>query len=160
MRTIKLTRGLKTKVDNEVFKAVHHFNWYALHNGNGNYYAARDVRIDGKKHTVLLHRWILKLLGSLEGEHENGDSLDNRVQNLRPATRSQNHANRKRLPKGKSSRFRGVSLHKQSGGFTAQISIGNCKKHLGFFKKAEDAARAYDTAAIAQFGQFAQPNFL
>jgi hypothetical protein len=159
MRVIDLTRGLQTVVSDRDFNWLSQWSWYALNNGCGKFYAARDVRVNGVRKTILMHREILCVAGHLDGEHRNGDSLDNQRSNLRPATRTQNHANRKRLPEGKSSQFRGVSFSKSCGRWTAQISIGNRKKHLGLFRDESLAAKAYDAAAIKQFGSFANPNF-
>lgn len=158
MLTIKLTRGFQTPVSPEDFGWLSQWNWYALWNGCGKFYAARDAKIGGKRKTILMHREILRLRGALDGEHADGDSLNNRRYNLRPATRSQNHANRKKLPKGKSSQYRGVSFNKRSGRWTAQISIENRKRHLGMFGDEIQAARAYDHAATKQFGKFANLN--
>lgn len=156
VRKIPLTRGMMAIVDAQDHAFLRWFNWYALSNNCGKFYAARDVKTGGKRQTVLMHRVVLGLSGALEGEHENGNSLDNRRENLRPATRTQNHANRKRLPIGKSSPYRGVSAH--LGAWTAQISINNKKKHLGRFHDPVLAARAYDAAARQQFGEFANLN--
>lgn|SRR6185295_17325266 len=157
---IFLTRGLSTEVDPKTFAWAVKYNWYSLSNGGGKFYAARDVIRNGKKKTILLHREILKLRGQpLDGEHEDGNSLNNLIRNLRPATRSQNHANRIKLPDNKHSKFRGVSLACNHKSWTAQISIDNKKQHLGSFANEQDAAKAYDRAAKSQFGKFARLNF-
>lgn len=158
MKAISLTRGMVAVVDDARFFELAAHRWYALSNNCGKFYAARDVVTGGKKKTILMHRVVLGMGRELDGEHRNGNSLDNQAENLRPATRSQNHANRKRLRPDKKVPFRGVSTI-NGVAFTAQISIGNKKKHLGSFSLAEDAARAYDMAAIKQFGEFANLNF-
>ena len=45
-------------------------------------------------------------------------------------------------------RYRGVSTHKQSGKWVAQIKSGGKQVYLGFYSDQEDAARAYDQAII------------
>ena len=45
------------------------------------------------------------------------------------------------------SRYRGVSWHKQKSMWVAQIGIDGSTKHLGFFESEQDAARAYDAEA-------------
>lgn len=159
MKLITLTRGLSARVSDRDWSRLSAFNWYAQSNGGGKFYAARDVRTVNNRVIILMHRDILSLSGILDGEHKDGDSLNNQRHNLRPATRSQNHANRIVLPKNKSCKFRGVSLQKTTGLFTAQISIENRKRHLGCFLDAKLAARAYDRAAFRQFGKFARLNF-
>jgi hypothetical protein len=89
-------------------------------------------------------------------DHLNHDGLDNRRQNLRPATTSQNRQNQ-RPPIGGSSRFKGVSWHKRSRKWVAQM--GGEQHYLGSFASEEDAARAYDCAARQAYGEFAYLNF-
>jgi len=159
MKKISLTRGMSAQVDDGLFEWLNTYKWYALSNNCGNFYAARDVRFAGQRKTVLMHRVVLRGVGILDGEHKDGNGLNNQLDNFRPATRSQNHANRKRLRKDKSAPFRGVSLCKRAGKYSAQISIENKKKHLGLFSDPTVAAHAYDKAARKQFGAFANLNF-
>jgi hypothetical protein len=94
---------------------------------------------------------------SVDVDHENADTLDNRRLNLRKATRSQNNANqRKRLDC--SSRYKGVFLHKQTGKWCAQICSLGVKRHLGLYIHDFDAATAYNFAAHEAFGEFARFN--
>ncbi len=89
-------------------------------------------------------------------DHADGDGLNNRRSNLRPATRVQNGGNRKPNRLG-SSQFKGVCRFR--GGWRALIQQGSSKRHLGVFMSEEEAARAYDAAAIQVFGEFARLNF-
>lgn len=77
-------------------------------------------------------------------DHINGDKLDNRIENLRPATRSENAWNATRKPKG-SSKFTGVCW--TPSGFVAYISHMNERVHIGYFEEEEDAAKAYNLKA-------------
>ncbi len=81
-------------------------------------------------------------------DHVNGIPADNRRLNLRLATRSENGRNRS-PDRGKA--YKGIQLLKK-GKWKAHI-------HLGEFDTAEEAARAYDRAAVVLFGEFARPNF-
>ena len=90
-------------------------------------------------------------------DHVNGDRLDNRASNLRPATYAQNNANSKRTNK---SGYRGVYWQKTSGKYIASISINGKNHHLGLYEKPEDAARAYNHAAQDAFGDYASLNQL
>jgi len=114
------------------------------------------IGVDGRRY--LLHRVVYLLhhgqwpTGIVD--HINGDPRDNRPMNIRVATVSQNGANKRR---GNSkSGFRGV--YQRWRKWLAQISVDGRLRSIGMFFTAEDAARAYDRAAIDAFGQFATTN--
>ncbi len=88
-------------------------------------------------------------------DHVNGIPADNRISNLRLATKSENQFNT--LPLGGASEFKGVSRNNRS--WQAKIKA-NCREHyLGTFETEEAAARAYDEAALVHHGEFACLNF-
>jgi hypothetical protein len=108
--------------------------------------------VDGR--TTLMHNFIT---GRKFIDHRNGDGLDCREKNLRAADNSQNGANQG--PRAGTSRFKGVGLHRATGRWRARIKVNYRDQHLGLFDNPEDAARAYDAAAIEAFGEFARLNF-
>ena len=83
-----------------------------------------------------------------EIDHINGNPTDNRWRNLRAATRSQNEANGP--PRGD---FKGVT--RTGGRWVARCG----RDYLGCFRAPEEAARIYDKAAVAKWGEYARPNF-
>ena len=89
-------------------------------------------------------------------DHINNISTDNRFCNLREASKAENEYNSK--SKGGSSKYKGVSLYKKTGKWTAQIHINGRKKHLGYFKDEIAAALEYNIAAKKYFGEFAKLN--
>lgn len=88
-------------------------------------------------------------------DHENGDGLDNKWDNLREATQTQNNANmRKRT--GTSSRFKGVTYVTRRKKWQAAIKVSGKCLFLGRFDREEDAAAAYIAKAKEVFGEFAR----
>ncbi len=150
VRFVPLTRGMFARVDAADFADVSRWNWCAMKVKGGRYYAVRST-----SSTVLMHR---HLMGDPpeDVDHQNRDSLDNRRQNLRKATTSQNGANC--LSRGGSSRFKGVSLDRR-GGWRVAIRKDHKTVHIGRFAAEEAAARAHDEAARRLHGEFARVNF-
>lgn len=144
------------KVDDEDYDSVNVYTW-RVHRYKSKmkyrYYARAFIK--GKQ--VRLHRFILNL-PSEEVDHKNHDTLDNRRDNLRIATRSQNSRNKPSLI-GSSSKYKGVCWHAAKSKWIAHITFDGKQHHLGIFKEEIDAAHAYDRAAIIHFGEFAVLNF-
>ena len=89
-------------------------------------------------------------------DHIDGDPANNRIANLRSATTAEN--NRNKANHGRS-RFRGVSWRARQSIWVSAIKTNKKVTFLGCYKDEEDAARAYDVAAIEQHGNFARTNF-
>jgi hypothetical protein len=157
-RRIYLDEGLWTIVDPQDYYHFGRFKWY-LDGHDGKFYAVMATRVglyDIKR--VRLHREIMSAPAGLLVDHRNGDSLDNRRDNLRLATHSQNSCN-KRKRKNALSRFIGVSFIKRENKWASQIRHEGKKMWLGCFDNEIDAAKAHDAAAIKYHGEFARLNF-
>lgn len=88
-------------------------------------------------------------------DHINGIRSDNRWDNLRSASVSENRRNTVGFPsRRKHSRFKGVTKDKKS--WIAQICVDGVTKRLGVFSSEEDAAEAYRNAAAKYHGEFAR----
>lgn len=84
-------------------------------------------------------------------DHINLDRADNRIENLRKCSHSENMANR-RIQSNNTSGFKGVAHHKASGRWQANIG----RTYLGLFDTPEEAHKAYVAAAKERFGEFAR----
>jgi hypothetical protein len=115
-----------------------------------------EIRVDCRRY--LAHRLVwLYVFGrwpSHHIDHLNLEKTDNRLANLREATKSQNHANRPR-PRNNRSGSKGVSVRK-SGNWSANITINGVGRCLGTFKSRDEATAAYKGAAEELFGEFAR----
>jgi HNH endonuclease/AP2 domain len=115
------------------------------------------IGIDGRMY--LAHRLIwLHIYGAWpdgELDHINHDPSDNRIENLRLATNSQNMANRP-AQINNTSGFKGTTFHKQRRKWQAQITVNKKVLHLGLFKTPEAAHAAYVLATQALHGEFAR----
>jgi hypothetical protein len=103
-----------------------------------------------------LHRRILQIDGRVD--HENGVGLDNRRENLRPATNRQNGQNA-RARTGGTSKYKGVCWVTSEQVWMAYIRIDGKHTVLGRFRDEIFAAKKYDEAAVKYFGPYARLNF-
>ena len=139
MKTIPLSQGLETLVDDTDYEWLSQFKWYAQKNGR-TFYARRragKIKID-------MHRYILYPPENKEVDHIDGNGLNNQKENLRVVTRRENLQNRHHK---KTSVFVGVSWCKEMKKWHAQIYV--CKtKNLGYFNTQLEAHEAYKNALI------------
>lgn len=159
MKRIKLTQGKFAIVDDADFEWLNRHKWYACKSCNTFYVARSSPIVNGKRTIILMHREILGLgLGDKrQGDHKNHHGLDNRRDNLRIATCSQNHQNE--VPRRNfSSAFKGVSWRKRHDKWQAKIQVNGKIKYLGCFDSETEAARVYNRAAKELFGEFARLN--
>lgn len=136
------------------------WKWTAFHPGN-YFYAGRWETGIKPKSLMLLHRVVLeRILGrGLERreicDHINGNTLDNRRENLRLANRAENQWNKKRSSNNKSG-YKGVIWSKSKRQWRANIRVNGKVLHLGYFENPEDAHTAYCEAARQYHGEFAR----
>jgi len=168
VKQIPLTRGFTAFVDDADYELLSKFKWFALVCSN-TVYAARHVHVrydGGKKNgkhiykTVMMHRFILGLGNqkSIQVDHRNGSGIDNRRENLRPCTCSQNLANKK-MQSNNTSGSTGVYWSKRRNRWIAEIKFRGKKTHIGQFSNMADATMAYREKSKEVFGEFARTNF-
>jgi len=162
------------KVDPEAFPDLSQFNWHVWGNrrDNGLVYARRHVTSyklpDGKrkKEYECMQNRVLGVPRGVIVDHKNGKTLDNRMNNLRPADKAQNAQNAQKKMANPTSKYKGVSWGLYS--WKCQIIVRGEYLWLGRFKSRIvegidqgeiDAAVAYDQAACKYFGCFARLNF-
>lgn len=168
MKEIPLLHGYIAIIDDEDYERVSRYTWTPLIDKSprlSTVYArtsiqtrsrkeARETGLPRKK-TILLHRFILGVDDPrIHVDHKNGNGLDNRRENIRVATVSQNRQNSRPWA---SKRYKGVT--RNCNKFQASIRANGDNVFIGNFETEEDAALAYDSLARLHFGEFARCNF-
>jgi len=154
-REIQLTKGLFAIVDDEDYERLNKHKWYA-NKINDIWYAVRNTRKNGKRMKVLMHREVLRITSTMEVDHIDHNGLNNHSNNLRKASHAQNSRNKR--PRKKTSRFKGVSWHKDRRKWRATIKVNYRSITIGCYTKEIEAALAYDESAKTYFGEFACVN--
>ena len=118
-----------------------------------------NVRKTLKIHTLVAKTHIDNPNGYRCVDHIDHDKTNNSVCNLRWCSSSQNSMNRSKQA-NTTSNYKGVSWHKPTHMWRAQISIDGRLKHIGYFTSEVKAAIAYNNDAICHFAEFACLNVI
>lgn len=156
-KQIQLTKGYYAIVDDEDFEWLMNHSWCV----NDSKPRLRYVTSWIKGNIIGMHRMILQHYGLLEDskhvDHIDGNGLNNQKDNLRACTRAENGRNRKGPFKNG---YLGISRSKsKKNPWMAKIMTNGKSIYLGLFPTKEDAALAYDKAALELHGEFATLNF-
>lgn len=103
-----------------------------------SYYAQTQIRLNGKRIRVNMHRLIAKTPEGMDTDHLNHDTLNNTEDNLKVTTRVENSQNT-RKKKNNTSGFIGVCYHKHTGKWRAYVMLNRKQIHGGLFKTPEEA---------------------
>ena len=161
MKEIILNKGYIAIVDDEDYEEVNKHKWHISRNGI-NIYAARNLKVNGKKTTIRMHRQIMGAIedSSVFVDHKDHDGLNNQKSNLRKCNRTQNGANARKIQKC-SSIYKGVSRNPVKGRprrWMAGIDANKKRYFLGRLHTEREAALAYNKAAKELHGEFAVLN--
>lgn len=153
---IPLTQGFEAIVDEANYAELLAAGpWQAFIEGrSGAVYARRRVRTENGYRGQFMHTYLVPDAQTVD--HRNGDSLDNRKANLRPATTTENNQNRRRR-RDNTSGYKGVWT--RGTRWHASIRANGQRHYLGSHSTPDAAARAYDAAARELHGEFAALNF-
>jgi hypothetical protein len=165
VRTVQLGKGKSTLVDEADWLIVSQLTWYAVRSdrkpatGPEHWYARHSIsKTPGQPmRCIYLHRHLIAAPTGMHVDHRNGDGLDNRRENIRLCTKTENKRN-VRTSWG-ASKFKGVCFDKTRGTWKAHLMSKDRRRiHIGRFPTEIEAAQAYDEAVIREYGEFACTN--
>ena len=139
----KNDKTIEILVDDEDYEFLSSFKW-------GVYDRYADASIGNK--TVKMHRLISGAKSSQCVDHINGNTIDNRRENLRLCSFAQNSQNRK-LNKNSSTGAKGVQLMK-NGKYRVRVQAFGKRNHIGVFETLNEAINARDKYAKEHHGEF------
>lgn len=149
--------------DDADWPVISRYTWCVVQTSrNAPFYAVTGFRKpDGTRTTLRMH---VLLTGMKDIDHVNHNGLDNRRENLRVATRSQQGANMRverhgSIRPGNGSKFKGVSWEKRRNHWIAYIVVNRKRRQIGSYASEVEAAKAYDQAALETWGEYAFTNF-
>lgn len=149
MKTIKLNKGYETIVDDDVYEWASKNKW--------KYNQGYVIRSKWPNSSYRLHRLIMNASKGIYVDHIDGNPLNNLRSNLRLCSNAENGRNQK-LHKNNTSGYKGVHWSKLNKKWKVEIKINYKNKFIGLYNTKEDAAKAYNEAALKYFGEFARLN--
>lgn len=156
MKEVRLTKGKVAFVDDADYPLVSSLKWHAeWAETSQTWYALHNLpKKKGALHKrISMHRFLAATPELPQVDHKDGNGLDNRRENLRPCSRSQNQANRRKQVNNTSG-HPGVHWHKAGQKWQAFVTHNGVRKHLGLFAQKKDAIAARDATAKELFGKF------
>lgn len=138
-------------VDDEDYESLNQYKWY-IYKGGHTFYAGRWPHI-------IMHRVLLGVTDRRRlVDHIDRNGLNNQRSNIRACNYSENSMNSK-PEAGSTSRFRGITFDAtRKRKWRVRIAKQGIRKFIGHFETEEEAALAYNEAAIIIHGEFASLN--
>lgn len=154
---LQTSKGRISQIDHDDFLRFGHLKWTAGSFGGRTAYVYRSVwGEDGKCRTILLHREIMGAKPGQMVDHRNGDTFDNRRENLRLATAAQNAFNSRR----QQSKYGFLGVDSQTPGtYRGRVAIAGRAHYTASYPCPILAAVARDILAQRLHGEFAVLNF-
>lgn len=150
-------KNVKFLIDEEDAEKCSGYKWHDKFSKPTNAYYAYAHNTGSKK--LSLHRFLLNVVDkNVIVDHINGNTLDNRKENLRITNKLGNNRNVKKRKNCKS-KYKGVTL-RPSGRWGVYIKTEDKNICLGTFDLEVDAAKAYNIAAVKYFNEFARINVI
>lgn len=151
MILISLTSGKYAIISSSDYEKIKHIKW---HYSSCGYAMGRNLN----KEKVYMHRL---LIGAKKGEyvdHIDGNKLNNRKDNLRICTQSENMRNSTKRANC-SSIYKGV-CNSKTRGWISYITLNKKRKTLGYHKSEVEAAENYNENAVKMHGKFCKLNII
>lgn len=153
---IPLTQGHYALIDKEDLSEL---SKYKFHIDKGYVSTSKWIKEEKRVKHFRIHNILMAPSQGLEVDHINGDPLDNRKENLRIVTHSQNMMNSK-ISKNNTSGYKGVSFNIARNKWQVHIMDNKKEKCVGYFNNKIEAAKVYNQEALKYYGEFAKLNYI
>lgn len=141
--------GLNILISQCDYEKVIKHKWYKINSGK----KYPTIAFYERNKNIRLHRFIMDCPSGLFIDHVNGNTLDNRRENLRICTKAENNRNRC-INKNNKSGFKGVSWDKKTSKWRAFVYKNGKSIYCGLFITPEEAHKAYYEASKKYYGEF------
>lgn len=158
MKEIQLTQGKTALVDDADYLYINQFKWFAKqHTKGGVWYATRGRRVSGKRVEDKMETFIIQVPNGMIIDHKDGNGLNNKKDNLRASTRSENARNCKTYGRSK---YTCVSWSETHQVWVVRVTMDGKRKFIGTFKNELEAAIIANISMRKYYGKFARLNEL